>query len=159
MQAHAGWAPAIVFAVAFFKSLAFVSLIVPGTLILLAIGGLIGASGLDFVTIWVAVSLGAGLGDWVSYAVGYRLQNRALKLWPLSRHPELLPRGERFFRRWGAMSIVLCRFFSPLRATIPLLCGIFQMPGLTFQLANWPSAFLWAGALLGPGTMLVDWLR
>jgi membrane protein DedA with SNARE-associated domain len=52
----------------------------------------------------------------------------------------------------------LCRVFSPLRATIPLLCGIFEMPFWPFQVANWLSAFLWAGVLLAPGTFLLGWL-
>mgnify|MGYP001058146474 CR=1 FL=1 len=157
--ANQAWAAPIVFALAFFKSLAFVSLVVPATLLLVAIGGLVGASHIAFVPIWLAVALGAGLGDWASYAIGYRIKGRARHIWPLSRHPDLLPRGERFFRRWGAMSVVLCRFFSPLRATIPLLCGIFEMGWWTFQLANWLSAPIWAFVLLAPGGLLAGWLQ
>lgn len=159
VQAHAVWAAPIAFAIAFFKALAFVSLVVPGMTILLAIGALIGASHIPFVPVWLAVSLGAGLGDWASYAIGYRLKDRAANVWPLSRRPELLPRAELFFARWGAMSVVLCRFFSPMRATIPLLCGIFEMPFWPFQIANWLSALLWAGVMLGPGTFLASWLQ
>jgi len=158
IEANQHWAAPIVFALAFFKSLAFVSLVVPATLILVAVGGLVGASHIPFVPVWLAVSLGAALGDWASYAIGYRIKDRARHIWPLSRYPDLLPRGERFFRRWGAMSVVLCRFFSPLRATVPLLCGIFEMGWWTFQLANWLSAPLWAFALLAPGGLLAGWL-
>ncbi|MCW3472983.1 DedA family protein [Limobrevibacterium gyesilva] len=159
VQAHAEWAVPIAFVLSFLKALAFVTMVVPGITVMLAIGTLIGASGIDFVPVWLAVSLGAGLGDWVSYAIGFRIKDRARHVWPLSRHPDLLPRGERFFRRWGAMSVVLCRFFSPLRATIPLLCGIFEMPWGVFQLANWFSAFLWALVLLAPGSLLGGWFR
>jgi membrane protein DedA with SNARE-associated domain len=159
IQTHAAWAALIAFGLSFAKALAFVSMVVPGITIMVAMGTLIGMSGIDFWSIWIAVSLGAGLGDWVSYALGYRLKDRARHIWPLSRHPAMLPRGERFFRRWGAMSVVLCRFFSPLRATIPLLCGIFEMPMGVFQVANWLSAFLWAFVLLAPGSLLGGWLR
>lgn len=158
IQAHAAWAVPLCFALAFLKALAFVSLVVPGISIMLAIGTLIGASGIDFFPVWIAVSVGAALGDWVSYLIGWYVKDGAHHIWPLSRHPELLPRGERFFRRWGVMSVVLCRFFSPLRATVPLLCGIFEMPSLPFQVANWLSAFLWAGVLLAPGSLLGGWL-
>ena len=157
IQAHAAWAPPIVFVFAFLKSLAFVSLVVPATIILVTLGGLMGASGLDFVPIWLSVSLGAALGDWASYVIGFRLKDRVRHIWPLSRRPELLVQGERFFRRFGALSVVLCRFFSPLRATVPLLCGVFQMPWLQFQIANWLSAPLWAFALLAPGSLLAAW--
>ena len=159
IQAHAAWAAPIAFLIAFFKALAFVSLVVPGMTILVTLGALIGASHIPFIPVWIAVSLGAGLGDWASYAIGYRLKDRARHVWPLNRRPELVPRAERFFARWGIMSVVLCRFFSPMRATIPLLCGIFEMPFWPFQAANWASAFLWAGAMLGPGAALAAWLR
>jgi membrane protein DedA with SNARE-associated domain len=158
IQAHAAWAPPIVFVIAFLKALAFVSLVVPGMTILLTIGALIGAAHIPFVPVWIAVSLGAALGDWASYAIGWRLKHRARHIWPFTRRPDLLPRAELFFARWGTMSVVLCRFFSPLRATIPLLCGIFEMPFWPFQVANWASAFLWAGVLLAPGTFLAGWL-
>ncbi len=158
IQAHAAWAPPIVFVIAFLKALAFVSLVVPGMTILLAIGTLIGAAHIPFVPVWIAVSLGAALGDWVSYAIGWRLKDRARHIGPLARRPDLLARAERFFARWGTMSVVLCRFFGPLRATIPLLCGIFEMAFWPFQLANWISAFLWAGLLLAPGTFLGGWI-
>ena len=126
---------------------------------MLALGTMIGIGGIHFAPIWLAVSAGAALGDWVSYAIGYRVKGRVCNIWPLSRHPELLPRGERFFRRWGAMSVLLCRFVGPLRATIPLLCGIFEMPWWLFQAANWISAPIWAAALLAPGSLFGSWLR
>ncbi len=159
VQAHAVWAAPIAFAIAFFKALAFVSLVVPGMTILVTIGALIGAAHIAFLPVWLAVSLGAALGDWASYAIGYRLKDRARHVWPLTRRPDLLPRAELFFARWGVMSVVLCRFFSPMRATIPLLCGIFEMPFWPFQIANWLSALLWAGVMLAPGTVLAGWFR
>ena len=153
VQDHAAYAVPIAFTLGFLKALAFVTMVVPGITIMLAMGTLIGVSGIEFWPVWLAVSLGSGLGDWVSYSLGYHLKDRVRTIWPLSRHPELLPRGERFFRRFGAMSVVLCRFFSPLRATIPLLCGIFEMPPLVFQVANWLSALLWAWLLLAPASL------
>jgi membrane protein DedA with SNARE-associated domain len=32
------------------------------------------------------------------------------------------------------------------------------MPALVFQLANWPSAFLWAATMLAPGGFLALWV-
>ena len=159
IQAHAEWAAPIAGVLAFLKALAFVSLVVPGITIMLTLGALIGASGIDFWSVWIAVSIGAALGDWASYLIGWYVKDRAHRMWPFTRHPDLLPKGERFFRQWGAMSVVLCRFFSPLRATVPLLCGIFEMPSLPFQVANWFSAFLWAGVLLAPGSMVAHWVQ
>jgi len=154
IKAHEAWAAPVVLLIAFVKSLAFVSLVIPGVTLLLAMGAILGASGLSFVPIWLAVSIGAALGDWVSFEIGRRAGRSVFSIWPLSQRPDMIPRAEKFFRRWGALSIVGCRFFSPLRATIPLVAGIFHMPGPTFQIANWSSAFLWAASLLLPGSFL-----
>jgi membrane protein DedA with SNARE-associated domain len=51
-------------------------------------------------------------------------------------------------KRWGVLAIFIGRFFGPLRASVPLVAGIFHMPYWTFQLANFSSAFVWAGVLL-----------
>jgi membrane protein DedA with SNARE-associated domain len=144
----------IVFALAFGESLAFISLALPFWAMLVGIGTLITVSGLDFWSIWIAASLGAAFGDWLSYWLGSHFQNRVAGWWPLSKYPTMLPRGEAFFKRWGWLAVVIGRFSGPLRATVPLVAGITHMPMGIFQLANFGSAFLWAGILLSPGTML-----
>lgn len=157
IQAHAAWVVPAALLLAFLKSLAFVSLAVPSSLVVAIIVALVKMGDVSIWPTWIAVAVGAALGDWVSYVLGLRLKDRARHIWPFTRHPDLMPRGERFFHRWGAMSVVLCRFFSPLRATVPLLCGIFEMPAWVFQLANWSSAFLWAAVvlLIGEGVLHV----
>lgn len=157
VQAYAAWVVPAALLLAFLKSLAFVSLVVPSSLVVALIIALVQMSDARLWPVWIAVAVGAALGDWVSYALGRRLKGRAREMWPFSRRPDLMPRGERFFFRWGAMSVVLCRFFSPLRATVPLLCGMFEMPVAAFQVANWISAFLWAAVMLliGEGVLRV----
>ena len=71
VRTHQGRAPLIVGPLAFAESLAVVSLIVPSTVLLLGIGGLIGASGLEFWPTWLGAAVGAILGDWLSYAIGF----------------------------------------------------------------------------------------
>jgi hypothetical protein len=44
--------------------------------------------------------------------------------------------------------------FGPLRASVPLVAGIFQMPYWPFQAANFASAFVWAGMLLTLGDVV-----
>ena len=151
------WAGPIVFVLAFGESMAFVSLVLPFWAMLVGIGTAMTALGLDFMTIWIAASLGAGAGDWASYWIGSTFKYRIKYVWPLSRYPKLLPLGRLMFKRYGWMAIVLGRFFAPMRASVPLVAGLCQMPMVPFQLANFGSAFLWAGALLAPGLMLSWW--
>jgi len=155
---HQAWAPAIVFVLAFGESLAFVSLLLPATVILLGVGGLIGAAAIAFWPIWWAAVLGATFGDWFSYWLGDRFSRTIGHIWPLSRHPELLPRGEAFFRKWGALGVFMGRFFGPLRSIMPLAAGICGMPQVSFQIVNIGSAAIWATGVLTPGIVALKWL-
>lgn len=158
VQVHHEWAAPIVFILAFAESLAFVSLILPFWGVLVAIGTLFAAgTSLSFLSIWLAAAIGAALGDWVSYWLGRRYHAQIAHIWPLSKHPELMERGHRFFEQWGAWAIVFARFWGPLRASIPIVAGVVQMPWLNFQIANFASAFLWALVLLSPGAFGLGW--
>lgn len=154
VQANQAWAPFIVGALTFGESLAFFSILFPATVLLVAIGALIGTSGLDFWSIWLGAVIGAVLGDWLSYEIGRWLEDRAHRMWPLSRNPELIVRGEDFIRRYGVGAIFIGRFFGPLRAIVPLVAGIFEMARLPFQLANVSSALIWAALLLKSGDVV-----
>ena len=117
---HQAWAAPIVLVLAFGESLAFISLLIPAWGALVAIGALIGASGISFWPVWIAGGIGAALGDWVSYWFGFKYKEQVAQMWPLSRYPEILPRGEAFVKNWGVPSIFIGRFFGPLRASVPL---------------------------------------
>lgn len=145
---HQVWAVPIVFALAFGESLAFVSLLVPAWSALVGIGALIGASDISFWPVWIAGAIGAALGDWLSYWLGFTFKDRIAQMWPLSRYPQVLPRAEEFVRSWGVAGIFIGRFFGPLRAAVPLVAGIFEMNYWRFQTANFVSAFVWAATLL-----------
>ncbi|CAB3674864.1 DedA family protein [Achromobacter dolens] len=150
-RTHADWLAPLGFAFAFLKSLPLVALVIPGTALLLSIGAILGLGDSGFVPVWLAIAVGAALGDWVQYACGVWFGPSLTQSKPLRKRPELLHRSARFIQKWGVLSIVLCRFFGPLRATVPMIAGICGMRAAAFQVANWASAFLWAAALLLPG--------
>jgi membrane protein DedA with SNARE-associated domain len=154
VRLHQSWAAPVVFLLAFGESLAFISLLIPAWAALVGIGSLIGASGINVVPVWLAGSLGAACGDWLSYWFGHTFKGNVAKMWPLSTHPQLLPRGEIFVAKWGVPGIFIGRFFGPLRAVVPLVAGIFEMPYWRFQTATFSSALVWAGALLFFGDVL-----
>ena len=58
----------------------------------------------------------------------------------------MIPKGEAFIQKWGVLGIFIARFSGPLRAAVPLVAGIFEMPYWRFQFANFVSAFVWAHA-------------
>src|SRR3979411_1532189 len=93
VRLHQAWAAPIVFALCFAESLAFISLLVPDWAALVGIGALISASDLNFWPIGTAGALGAAAGDWLSYWVGLKLENRVYPMWPLSQNPTVIPAG------------------------------------------------------------------
>jgi membrane protein DedA with SNARE-associated domain len=159
LRTNQGWVAPIVFALAFAESLAFIALLVPATVILWGVGAMIGASGISFLPVWFAAMLGAALGDWLSYWLGYHYHDNIARMWPLTKYPDLLPKGHIFFEKWGAAGVFIGRFFGPLRAAVPLVAGACQMDRLTFQIANWSSAVVWAAVTLGPGAFGAEWLK
>ena len=150
---NAIWAGPIMFAVAFGESFAFVSLLFPGTAIMIAAGAFIPGGTLDAWPLLIGCIAGATSGDAVSYWLGRRYGHLVERVWPFTRHPESLARGYAFFERHGGKSVFIGRFFGPLRAVIPLVAGITKMSTARFWFANVTSAFVWAPALLLPGAL------
>lgn len=148
---QAGW---VIFIVACAESLAIIGVIVPGVVILLGAGALIGSGVLDFWTMCAWAITGAILGDGLSYALGRHFQFITQRWRWFKVHPDQLQQGVNFFEKYGDISVALGRFFGPLRAIVPLVAGILNMPTKRFYLANIVSAIAWAPAYLAPGILL-----
>lgn len=153
---HPGWVFLAMFVVSFGESLAFVSLIFPGTAVLLAAGALVPSAKMLLWPVLLGAILGAITGDGISYWIGRRFGGDVERIWPLSRRPELIARGVAYFARHGGKSIFIGRFFGPVRAIVPLAAGILRMPPRRFWIANIVSAVIWAPAILFPGAAIID---
>ena len=159
VRAHEAWAAPIVFLLAFGESLAFLSLLLPATVILLAIGGMIGASGIQFLPVWIAAVTGSIAGYALSYWIGLYFKDDIGKIWPFSKYPGMIPRGRAFFQKYGAYGVFMGHFFGPLRAVVPVVAGMYAMPQIPFQIANVLSSALWSTGILLPGFIgLKSWL-
>ncbi len=149
---HRDWAAPVVFLFAFCESVAFLSLMVPATIILLGLGVLIGENGLDFWTVWIAAAAGAICGDWLSYWLGKKFSTRVGDIWPLTRFPASCRRASASSRSTGCRASSSAAFSGPCgRPAVD--AGICAMPILHFQAANVASAFVWSGAMLAPGAI------
>ena len=154
IKQHQDWAVAMLFITGFGESFAFLSLLFPGTTLLIAAGALMRTGALPYLPVLVGSILGAVLGDSVSYWIGRRFGPAIARLWPFSRNPKLLPSGIEFFRRHGGASVFIGRFFGPIRAVIPLAAGIMGMSRGRFWVANIASALVWAPMLLFAGDVV-----
>lgn len=156
VQHNQAWAAPVVFALAFAESLAFLSLVVPATFVLLGIAGLLSVSGVSFWPIVIAGWLGSSLGYSLSYWIGLYFKDTIHNYWPFTTHPYLLPRGRQFFEKFGVLGVFLGHFFGPVRAVVPVVAGMFAMGQLKFQLANLSSSLIWAVAVLSPAILGVE---
>lgn len=150
------WAAPVVFALAFAESLAFLSLIVPATFILVGIAGLLSVSGISFWPVLIAGWLGSALGYSLSYWIGLIFKDSIHNCWPFTTHPYLLPRGRQFFDKYGLLGVFMGHFFGPVRAVVPLVAGMFAMSHLKFQVANLSSSAIWAVGVLSPAILGIE---
>lgn len=145
---HAGW---VIFLISLSESLAIVGMLVPGVVILLGAGALIGSGVLDFWSMMLWAVAGAIAGDGLSYQLGRHFDYLTERYTWFRLQPEQIQQGRRFFAKWGALAVVFGRFFGPLRAVVPLVAGLLDMPATRFYLANILSALAWAPLYLAPG--------
>ena len=150
-QAHAFWAPFVVGGLAFAECFAFLSLLVPATVILLAISVAFGASGLAFMPLFLAAAIGSILGYGISYFIGLYFAEPIRRTWPFSKNPHLLDKTEKLFQKYGAFAVFLGHFNGPVRAIIPVIAGMTRLAQWKFQVANVSSAFVWAFFMMLPG--------
>jgi membrane protein DedA with SNARE-associated domain/membrane-associated phospholipid phosphatase len=136
------------------ESVAIIGTIVPGSIMMTAIGALVGAGIIPFWPTLTWAILGAIVGDGISYWFGHYFKDRMHNIWPFEKHPNLLASGEKFFHRHGAMSVFIGRFVGPVRALVPLVAGMLGLKPLRFTIANICSAILWAPIYMLPGFLL-----
>ena len=140
-----------IFLISLSESLALVGLIVPGTVIMFGVGAVVATGNLDLKPVLLLAAAGAVAGDGISYWLGRHYQEDLRRMWPFSRYPGMLKKGEVFFTRHGGKSILFGRFVGPVRPVIPVVAGMLGMGPLHFSLINVLSAIGWALVYILPG--------
>lgn len=154
LSQHPALALGVMFTAALLEALAVIGTLIPGSSLVVVGGVLVGLQVIDPWWTALAVVAGATLGDGMSYWLGRHFHDRLLGLWPMKAYPALFARGQAYFANNGGKSIFLGRFLGPVRAIVPVVAGMSDMPVLRFMLVNFLSAMAWAGAHLLPGALL-----
>ncbi|OUR84225.1 phosphoesterase PA-phosphatase [Cycloclasticus sp. 46_120_T64] len=141
----------IIFSVAMIESLAIIGFIVPGVAIMFAIGTLISSGTLELFSTILWAAAGASTGDGLSFFIGKHYKKRIYQLPGLKGQQPLFDKGHVFFEKYGIYSILIGRFIGPIRAIIPLIAGILDMPNKQYIPINIIASALWAPAYLFPG--------
>ncbi len=133
----------IVAVLSFFESFAFVGILVPGSISVIASGFLASQGYFDVGDLFLFSAVGAILGDSLSYSLGkrgiilFKEGNKVFK-------PSLLKKGEDYFQKHGSTSVFWGRFIGWVRPIIPYVAGLFQLDRKTFLLWNILSGTAWA---------------
>lgn len=154
ISANPHWAGLAVFLIAFLESLAIVGLAMPGWLLLVGVGTLIGNGHLNFWLISFAAFAGAALGQMVSFAVGHYFNDRVHNWNWIKKHQSMLDKAEDFFKKHGFAGILVGQFIGPIRAVISLVAGILSMPVRKFILAVIIATAIWAPVYMMPGVLV-----
>ena len=88
------WLGAAIFTTALLECLALVGIILPGVVLMFGLAVIAGSSSLGLPSILILAWLGGLSGDFLSYALGYRLQNKVPKLPLLRSHPQWIANAE-----------------------------------------------------------------
>lgn len=148
---HPTWAGLIVFLIAMVESLAIIGIVIPGVAIMFGVGTLISNGTLDMASTVMWAAAGASFGDGLSFALGKYYDKKIYTIAWFNNNPDVLKNGHEFFEKYGAISILIGRFIGPIRAIIPLIAGILDMPTKLYIPTNLIASALWAPAYLIPG--------
>ncbi|MEC7815479.1 MAG: bifunctional DedA family/phosphatase PAP2 family protein [Pseudomonadota bacterium] len=151
---HPEWIALALFATALLESLAIAGLIIPGVAFLFAFAALAGQANLPLAEVLALAATGAAIGDISSFIIGRVLSGRLLSVWPFSRYPGMIAKGEIFFATHGGKSVIIGRFIGPIRPVLPLVAGALHMPPTRFVGFNLLSVLPWALLYILPGYLV-----
>jgi membrane protein DedA with SNARE-associated domain len=160
MTAHASLAPFIAAALAAAETTAVLSVLIPSTALLMAVGAAASTGAFPLLPIWIGAVVGAMLGSSFSWWLGWRFGPRILQMWPLRDQPALAQSAQSAFARWGVLAVPAGHFVGPLRAVVFLWAGLSGMGFWRFQAVNLVGAVAWAWAIPMTGELggsLIAW--
>lgn len=154
LHAHPHWGGLVAFIITFLESLAVIGTIIPGTVTMTAIGALIGSDVLPAGPTILWAIAGAYVGDCLSYWAGIYFGDNLRRIWPFKKYPQLITKGEKFFKLHGGKSILIGRFTGPVRSLVPMIAGLLKMRPMRFLPIAFFAAVLWAIIYITPGIIL-----
>jgi membrane protein DedA with SNARE-associated domain len=159
IHAHSQYAHIVIFLLALSEAIPVVGTVVPGSTLIIGISALATGAHANPWILLIAATIGAIVGDGLSFWLGQHYRWKLLSSWPLNQYPQFIARSENLINRYGAASVFLARFTAVVRAFVPLVAGILRMSPRHFYTANIMSALAWAPAHVFPGVLLAMVLR
>ena len=129
----------------------------PSEIIMPFAGYLVSSGRFDLYLAATAGAIGCNVGSIVAYELGKRGGRAVVDRWGryvLMSHGDL-DRAERFFARWGDLTVLVCRLLPAIRSFIAFPAGVARMNLWRFHfytfIGSWPWCYglAWVGMKLG----------
>ena len=141
-----------IFLIVFIESGLLVGFFLPGDTLLFA-SGIFASQGFFSISLLVlgasiCAILGDNFGYWTGKKFGRKLFERSNSTF---FNKERVYQAERFYEKYGRMSIVMARFVPVVRTFAPIIAGVANMPYKIFFIYNIIGGILWVSlvSLLG----------
>ena len=155
------WFPFIMVLFAAAETTAFLSLLIPSTPVLAAVGALAATGALSFTALWIGATIGALIGSTFSYWLGRRYGSHILTMRPLRDHPDWVAKTQATFDKYGPVTIFIGHFTTIFRPVVFLMAGMSGMTLPRFMFWNTLGCVAWAFIVpkLGQvGGDLIGWI-
>ena len=143
IQAYGIWTYLILFVIIFCETGLVVFPYLPGDSLLFVGGALAGAGYLNPEILIVTLIAAAVLGDSANYWIGHTLGMKVLEKKYSFVKREHLEKTEKYFTRYGGLTIVIARFIPFIRTFAPFLAGVGKMGYRWFLTYNIIGGVLW----------------
>jgi membrane protein DedA with SNARE-associated domain len=128
----------------------------PSEIIMPFAGYLVSLGRLNLIGAATAGALGCNLGSTIAYVVAAKGGRKAIERWGayVLIRPVELDRAEKFFARYGAITVFVGRLLPVIRTFISFPAGLARMPMLKFQIYSFVGSWPWCFALAYVGMLL-----
>ena len=144
IQANRDWLPLIMLVFAAAETTAFLSILIPSTAVLVAVGALAATGVVPFWPLWAGATAGALAGSCFSYWLGWRYGSAILTMRPLRDHPEMVEKTRAAFAKYGPATILIGHFTTVFRPVVFLMAGMSGMTLPRFLFWNVIGCVAWA---------------
>ena len=129
---------------------------IPGDALLVLSGSLAGRANINPLWVICFAFIGSFIGSWLLYSLGYKMERKMLDSPRFSKlmDSKVFLRVERWFKRFGFLTVLVSRFIPVVRSGVILAAGIAGMDRRKSMLAVGASILLSSSLLVFGGRLV-----
>ena len=151
LEQYSSFGGLIAFFASFLETILGFGYFLPGSTIVLLMGLLAGQGVVNIKVILLFAFLGAVAGDWINYFLGRKYGKTIVKISWLHLSNKTLQKADRFFNKYGFLSIFLGRLLPGIKESISFFAGSLHMNFYKFVFWEMLGAFIWSLEFVGIG--------